>query len=957
MTNFLDALFGTLSGDYYVYLWTAQDKRTYSFKVDELAAMQDKAMSMSQDRDVYFGLGATKKQLGASARAKASDIAAIPGLWVDIDLAGNSHKDSRLPANIQEAIAAFPETIPAPTMMVWSGYGLHVYWLWRECLEIENDSERQIASRIVRSLQNAIRQAYQGKGWGLDNTSDLSRILRVPGTYNHKTPDQPQQVKVLHYDDKVRYNPSDFDNLPDITNITTNQPKHRAEGFKRQPTDGPAGLMFANCAFMRMCLLGDEVKYPELMAAVTNLVRASDGITATHELIKNTIDTYDPGKTEIKINEALEVMNPQGCDYIANVLGFSGCPREGCGVNAPCGWSLGKLPQAKAKTAMIATIDTKTVMTPDILGALAVLKKDAPAEYALFKDKCKGTVNLHDLEKAIKHERQKQTGLHLTQAGDVTLLSHFIGNSPIDLVIPINFTISDGNIYHVKITDSGDQQKYKASGNVVIVTKRLFNIDSLNEKLELAFWYLKGWRKIIMPRSTVFDARRIMQLSDYGVSVTSESGKHLVKWLDNLIDRNIDTIPVVQAVSKLGWRGKDFILPTYSDKYALDIDDEGCKKIVEGYTTAGSLNDWVSIMQVLRRYPRARFMLAASFAAPLLKILDQRNFIIHSSGATQSGKTATLWAALSVWGNPRTLVGSFNASQTSIERMAAFSNDLPLPINERELLGKFAKQDINPLLYMIAEGRGKGRGTKTGLQKTASWRTIALSTGEGELTNASSLGGLMTRVLEITEGPLVDAQEFAKSLYARLPKCHGHAGAQFLRQLTQTDKGEIVSLYQNIRQELTARFGDHIDSHIDAVAVVATADYLVGVWLFDQHDVAGPVACASKILEALPTRLEASESERAWLEFRDWLVLVSDRLNVSSMGEMYGYEEAPGKLCVIRSKVNEWINSRYSSARKILKEWGEAGYIEVYRDGNMIRYDKKGKTIKGIQSRVVKIIS
>jgi putative DNA primase/helicase len=45
-----------------------------------------------------------------------------------------------------------------------------------------------------------------------------------------------------------------------------------------------------------------------------------------------------------------------------------------------------------------------------------------------------------------------------------------------------------------------------------------------------------------------------------------------------------------------------------------------------------------------------RLVLAASFAAPLLKPLGHRSFALHIWGDSGGGKTATLKTALSAWG-------------------------------------------------------------------------------------------------------------------------------------------------------------------------------------------------------------------------------------------------------------------------------------------------------------------
>ena len=102
------------------------------------------------------------------------------------------------------------------------------------------------------------------------------------------------------------------------------------------------------------------------------------------------------------------------------------------------------------------------------------------------------------------------------------------------------------------------------------------------------------------------------------------------------------------------------------------------------YCQAGEMEKWVETMRPHRERDKFRFILAASFAAPLLRILKQRIFFVYNWGGSKGGKTAALKAALSAWGDPERLMVNFNATQVGLERTASFFCDLPLGIDERQ---------------------------------------------------------------------------------------------------------------------------------------------------------------------------------------------------------------------------------------------------------------------------------
>lgn len=82
-----------------------------------------------------------------------------------------------------------------------------------------------------------------------------------------------------------------------------------------------------------------------------------------------------------------------------------------------------------------------------------------------------------------------------------------------------------------------------------------------------------------------------------------------------------------------------------------------------------------------------------------------------------------------------------------------FFNDLPLGIDEKQVLGK--NQDlIESLIYTLNTGNSKVRGAKSGgLQASRNWRSIILTTGEEPLTTGSSQSGVHTRAVQIFGSP------------------------------------------------------------------------------------------------------------------------------------------------------------------------------------------------------------
>lgn len=211
--QFLDLLFGDKDPDACMLIWTMPGKRSAWFQ--EVAQAAAYVGGLPEGTAVYVGCGLSPKALGQYDRCLADDIVAVPGLWLDLDFADpGAHQKGNLPPSPADALRLLGALEQRPTMVVNSGHGFHAWWLFKEPWTLETPQERQEAASLVRRLQGAVRVAAQERGWTVDATADLARVLRVPGTVNAKDPDNPRPCEFHSLAEDRRYNPMDFDDLP-----------------------------------------------------------------------------------------------------------------------------------------------------------------------------------------------------------------------------------------------------------------------------------------------------------------------------------------------------------------------------------------------------------------------------------------------------------------------------------------------------------------------------------------------------------------------------------------------------------------------------------------------------------------------------------------------------------------------------------------------------------------------
>ena len=156
-------------------------------------------------------------------RGGAEASVSLPCLWADLDIAGPGHKHTPnhpnhpgydpnkrivhpLPADEQQALAILDAAaLPTPTRLVHSGGGYYPIWQFTEPVDLTNPDQFTEAQQASENLQHLIGGIAERLGvhYGT-GVSDLSRVLRIPGTRNRKVPDDQAWCRQLPHDGERR---------------------------------------------------------------------------------------------------------------------------------------------------------------------------------------------------------------------------------------------------------------------------------------------------------------------------------------------------------------------------------------------------------------------------------------------------------------------------------------------------------------------------------------------------------------------------------------------------------------------------------------------------------------------------------------------------------------------------------------------------------------------------------
>lgn len=145
-----------------------------------------RAIERAKDKaNLYLSIGTHESP--QRTRGGESTVVSIPGLWADLDIGELGHKPASLPNPPDEETAlSIVEGLPEPSMLMHSGGGLQAIWLFQSPWVFDSNADRTEAKRVVQEWGNLLEEKGRLLEFHVDKVADLARILRVPGSLNHK---------------------------------------------------------------------------------------------------------------------------------------------------------------------------------------------------------------------------------------------------------------------------------------------------------------------------------------------------------------------------------------------------------------------------------------------------------------------------------------------------------------------------------------------------------------------------------------------------------------------------------------------------------------------------------------------------------------------------------------------------------------------------------------------------
>ncbi len=713
--------------------------------------------------DIYFALASYKQ--GFHPRAKdgkkvlrvRDNVSDLQALWFDIDFKGGLSD----PTAVVAALRGFSNGtgIPAPSILVHSGNGVHVYWAFTESVPLAR--WQPMADRLKElALEHRLPTDSVC-------TADPCRVLRPPGTRNFKDKANPKPVYFL-YDGGKRYDPGALEvalgaKLPTqrgavgaIPDGLGPVPEYaRAYGHVDEEFSGvgigntfsPVESLFSNiieqCGVAKGWVddAGASCSEPEWTAALQLLKHCTDGELWVHEISKGHMD-YDPGATNAKYEQRLT--NNAGPTLCRTFAGYRPKICEACPHNG------------KIKTPLVTGVEQDIAV---VLGTALTSWRVNPDGRGMDRKMLNPDTMLYEWMPTLRRVFENIN----------------VSKSEVSNFYEIHFS--------AKLRNAIDLQ-------IILPTGHLGNDNKLKEAMASFGAPLRG--------------KEVNPFKDF-----------MGTWLEKLQEER-----AINAVTEqLGWyrTGEEKAIKGFSDGSTTYLSD-GSEKIGvrcahefqaigRMYEPAGKKEPWLRVASFLAKqnHPAFTATLASAFAAPLLTFTGVSGGILSIVSAESGvGKSSALRCAQAVWGSPTHGMSAVDDTRLSVARKLGFLNNLPAYWDE--LRGQKTMEEFCTLAFQVSQGKEKTRLDSTATMRDVNtWETMLIAASNesifdymGSYAVGSDAG--VARTFEImVKAPQTDRSRAEIAImFETLNQNYGHAGGVYAKYLATN--------HEQIKQRVTQTF-------------------------------------------------------------------------------------------------------------------------------------------------------
>lgn len=579
-----------------------------------------------------------------------------------------------------------------------------------------------------------------------------------------------------------------------------------------------------------------------------------------------------------------------------------------------------------------------------------------------------------------------------------------IPDCPVDLILPRGVYVDMEHGIRVvddnKPVGRNGRPVIEACQNIVVPVRRFREKvehdknPKTNDQYAIAIKTNGKWNVVIVDGRTILDARSVPALTNFGALITEP--KFFVKYMAKIIALNEKNgrLEETAVYTQPGWHDDQFIYPTGGDGYIVKNGDFDYKQV---FSPHGDKNAWLKMLKrIICHDPKhyckdtiqkrddngniiatikpednpdnfssrinlvAAMVLGAAFGSPLIKPLGIRNPQISLGFDSGNGKTALGKFAVSLFGNPDTLVPKCNSTFNFLEDLSVKLNDFPQAVDELQSAKKNIRDNMDELVYNFEGGITRGRADISGnVKPTYRYRGFRCFTGEQSILNDNSGNGAISRILEIKIPELFE-DSFAINLHNFTKDNYGFFGQQYCTEFIPAHLIEIKDFFNEIRDVLVniPKF-DLLSNHasIIAYAITGLRFGLEAVGFDNALDVAYLLLDdIERIIDDAPSKKLAKNINRALPELLDFINSHAgnferearaangvEYLPATASNGSWGVTFEDGRIAINPHELKRILNVElgFPNAKAIINGFGEAGYFDGKKSNNNKSYKKR----------------
>lgn len=358
----------------------------------------------------------------------------------------------------------------------------------------------------------------------------------------------------------------------------------------------------------------------------------------------------------------------------------------------------------------------------------------------------------------------------------------------------------------------GKDDDYQVISSSLFINKVFENVDLNHVDYEFACSVNNEWKRIPLTGDD-FTSLNIKKLSRFGVDIFPNLEPAVLTFLQ----KQKKFAEWTRIHSYIGWH-------RYEGEENLVFNlQEGVRS--NGRTTSLSLNvpydlnskgsysEWSQKVKESILGTPMEMALIIGFCSIVLGYLSKNEWtplpslLISIYGKTTTGKTTTQRFIESLFGDPKTLLLNFNATQNALIKQLANNCGVPISFDES---GANAQSDLTSFVYQLATGSERSRlNREAELKEVSHYNTVVTLSSEESLTaKLNTNDGLKVRYVEFADRQWTKDAEQAEIVDDLSNNYHAVGAERMLEKISMQSKTFIWDEFKKAKKDILAKLPD-----------------------------------------------------------------------------------------------------------------------------------------------------